>query len=47
MHEFSGTRVSPVSARAAARRVVGALSIYLNFINSFLILLRLPGGRRT
>jgi hypothetical protein len=27
--------------------VVGALSLYLNFINLFLILLRFSGGRRS
>ena len=32
--------------RAGSYAVVGALSLYLNFINLFLMLLRLLGGRR-
>jgi FtsH-binding integral membrane protein len=34
-------------AQSAAYAIVGALSLYLNFINLFLILLRFQGGRRT
>ena len=33
-------------ARRGAYAIVGALSLYLNFINLFLILLRFTGGRR-
>src|SRR2546426_43169 len=33
--------------RSAAYAIVGALSLYLNFINLFLILLRFTGGRRS
>src|SRR5438874_112465 len=32
--------------RGGANAIVGALSLYLNFINLFLILLRFTGGRR-
>ena len=45
MSDFAATRLSPSAAAAAAERV-GALSVYLNFINLFLILLRLTGERR-
>ena len=45
MSDFAATRLSPTAAAAAAERV-GALSVYLNFINLFLILLRLTGERR-
>lgn len=48
------TRSSAVADAAAAEpqersrpyAVVGALSLYLNFVNLFLILLRFQGGRR-
>ena len=33
--------------RSGANAIVGALSLYLNFINLFLILLRFTGGRRS
>jgi hypothetical protein len=33
--------------RSGSYAVVGALSLYLNFINLFLILLRFSGGRRS
>ncbi len=33
--------------RSGAYAIVGALSLYLNFINLFLILLRFTGGRRS
>src|SRR5438046_4673319 len=33
--------------RSGAYAIVGALSLYLNFINLFLILLRFPAGRRS
>jgi len=33
--------------RSGSYAIVGALSLYLNFINLFLILLRFQGGRRT
>ena len=36
MSDFAATRLSPTAAAAAAERV-GALSLYLNFINLFLI----------
>jgi uncharacterized protein len=32
--------------RVGSYAVVGALSLYLNFINLFLMLLRILGGRR-
>jgi hypothetical protein len=31
---------------AGRKSVIGALSLYLNFLNLFLMLLRLAGGRR-
>jgi FtsH-binding integral membrane protein len=31
---------------AGRKAVMGALSLYLNFINLFMMLLRLMGGRR-
>lgn len=34
-------------AQSGSYAIVGALSLYLNFINLFLILLRFQGGRRT
>jgi FtsH-binding integral membrane protein len=34
-------------AVSGAYAIMGALSLYLNFINLFLILLRFQGGRRT
>jgi uncharacterized protein len=34
-------------ARSGSYAIMGALSLYLNFINLFLILLRVQGGRRT
>jgi uncharacterized protein len=34
-------------ARSGSYAILGALSLYLNFINLFLILLRFQGGRRT
>ena len=36
-----------VDATSAGRKaVMGALSLYLNFINLFMMMLRLMGGRR-
>ena len=34
-------------AQSGSQAIVGALSLYLNFMNLFLILLRFQGGRRT
>ena len=47
MSDFAATRLSPSAAAAAAERTLAFLrSVYLNFINLFLILLRLTGERR-
>ena len=32
--------------QSGSHAIVGALSLYLNFVNLFLILLRFQGGRR-
>jgi hypothetical protein len=51
VQEISGLKNFILNNRAGAKNVVnyavvGALSLYLNFINLFLMLLRLLGGRR-
>ena len=39
--------VAVPEGRAGSYAVVGALSLYLNFINLFLFMLRFMGGRRS
>jgi hypothetical protein len=46
MDDLTATRVSPITAEAAAERVTAFLRTVYGWITLFLILLRFQGGRR-